>query len=95
MPFHAIAVLSGKRQKTIPNCWEEQLLSEQNLRKLARISSRATSIPAELGRYVVTSDGASPGRVARGVRAVRACWHRDGDTRTPIILFGGLDGRKS
>jgi hypothetical protein len=28
MPFHAIAVLSGDRQKTIPNRSEEQLLSE-------------------------------------------------------------------
>lgn len=28
MPFHAIAVLSGNRQKTIPNRSEEQLLSE-------------------------------------------------------------------
>lgn len=28
MPFHAIAVLSGDRQKTIPNRTEEQLLSE-------------------------------------------------------------------
>lgn len=28
MPFHAIAVLSGNRQKTIPNRTEEQLLSE-------------------------------------------------------------------
>ncbi len=28
MPFHAIAILSGHRQKTIPNRSEEQLLSE-------------------------------------------------------------------
>jgi len=28
MPFHAIAVLSGNRQKTIPNRTEEQLLSQ-------------------------------------------------------------------
>jgi len=28
MPFHAIAVLSGNRQKTIPNKTEEQLLSQ-------------------------------------------------------------------
>ncbi|MEK6806246.1 MAG: hypothetical protein AABY95_06325 [Pseudomonadota bacterium] len=28
MPFHAIAILSGDRQKTIPNRSEEQLLSE-------------------------------------------------------------------
>ncbi len=28
MPFHAIAILSGDRQKTIPNRTEEQLLSE-------------------------------------------------------------------
>src|ERR1039458_3472566 len=28
MPFHAIAVLSGDRQKTIPNRSEEQMLSE-------------------------------------------------------------------
>lgn len=28
MPFHAIAILSGNRQKTIPNRSEEQLLSE-------------------------------------------------------------------
>src|SRR5262245_40724311 len=28
MPFHAIATLSGNRQKTIPNRSEDQLLSE-------------------------------------------------------------------
>jgi len=28
MPFHAIAILSGNRQKTIPNRTEEQMLSE-------------------------------------------------------------------
>src|SRR6266508_6772421 len=28
MPFHAIAVLSGNRQKTIPNRSEQQILSE-------------------------------------------------------------------
>jgi hypothetical protein len=28
MPFHAIAILSGGRQKTIPNRTEDQMLSE-------------------------------------------------------------------
>lgn len=28
MPFHAIAVLSGGRQKTLPNRQEEKMMSE-------------------------------------------------------------------
>jgi hypothetical protein len=36
MPFHAIAVLAGNRQKTIPNRTEEQLLSEVALPFVSR-----------------------------------------------------------